>query len=86
MMGAHLAHARVRWEVSAGITAEQGKLAQHPEKEKDAAIERHEAKRKSKVAVKYRDGENTWTGRGRPPRWLAAKIAAGARREDYAVR
>ncbi len=41
---------------------------------------------KAKIAVKYRDGENTWTGRGRPPRWLAAKVAAGARREDYAVR
>lgn len=32
------------------------------------------------VAPKYRNPENqaeTWTGRGRQPKWVAAKIAAG---------
>ncbi len=41
----------------------------------------------AKVAAKYRDPETgeTWTGRGRPPRWLAAKEAEGRRREEFAV-
>jgi len=42
---------------------------------------------KGSVAVKYRDPhnpENTWTGRGRMPRWLVAATKAGkAKREDF---
>lgn len=40
------------------------------------------------VAVRYRNpenGEETWTGRGKQPRWLAAKLAAGANLESFAV-
>jgi DNA-binding protein H-NS len=44
---------------------------------------------KGKVAVKYRDPknpENTWTGRGRMPRWLAAAIKSGkAKKENFLV-
>lgn len=39
------------------------------------------------LTVKYR-GPNegdTWTGRGRPPRWLVALEATGKKRIDYAV-
>ena len=46
------------------------------------------AKRKRSVAVKYRDPKNpgnTWTGRGRMPRWLAEAIRAGKKREDFLV-
>jgi DNA-binding protein H-NS len=39
------------------------------------------------VAVKYRDPkspDNTWTGRGRMPRWLVAATKGGkARKEDF---
>jgi DNA-binding protein H-NS len=46
-------------------------------------------KAKGKVAVKYRDPknpENTWTGRGRPPRWLAAAMKGGkAKKEDFLI-
>lgn len=41
----------------------------------------------SKVAVKYRNtasGE-TWSGRGRTPKWLADAEASGAKREDFLV-
>ena len=41
------------------------------------------------VPVKYVNPENrteTWTGRGRKPRWLAAKLDKGAKLEDFAVR
>lgn len=39
------------------------------------------------VAVKYRNvatGE-TWTGRGKMPRWLAAEVAKGRSKEQFAV-
>lgn len=40
----------------------------------------------SKVAAKFRSpaGE-TWSGRGRTPKWLAEAEAAGAKRESFAV-
>jgi DNA-binding protein H-NS len=41
------------------------------------------------VAAKYVNPENrseTWTGRGRKPRWLTAKLDKGAKMEDFAVR
>jgi DNA-binding protein H-NS len=44
---------------------------------------------KGSVAVKYRDPknpQNTWTGRGRMPRWLAAATKGRkARKEDFLV-
>jgi DNA-binding protein H-NS len=41
------------------------------------------------VAAKYvnpDDRTQTWTGRGRKPKWLVAKIEKGAKLEDFAVR
>ena len=44
-------------------------------------------KGKGSVAVKYRDPqnpENTWTGRGRMPRWMAAATKSGkVKKEDF---
>ncbi|MBR0663998.1 H-NS histone family protein [Roseomonas hellenica] len=38
------------------------------------------------VPVKYRSPNgDTWSGRGRPPRWLAVLEAEGKNREDYRV-
>lgn len=42
----------------------------------------------SKVAPKYRNPENpteTWTGRGRQPRWLAAKVKKGSKATDFLI-
>lgn len=42
-----------------------------------------------KVPPKYRNPANpaeTWTGRGRQPRWLAAETAAGKSLEDFLIR
>ncbi len=39
------------------------------------------------VAAKYRypsTGE-TWTGRGKMPRWLQAQVVAGKRKEDFLI-
>jgi DNA-binding protein H-NS len=38
--------------------------------------------------VKYRNKDNpeeTWTGRGRQPKWLSARLAKGAKLADFAV-
>ena len=47
-------------------------------------------KRKTaKVAPKYRNPANTkdtWTGRGRQPRWVAAEIANGRKLEDLLIK
>ncbi|HQR78526.1 MAG TPA: H-NS histone family protein, partial [Burkholderiaceae bacterium] len=37
------------------------------------------------VAIKYRDGDNTWTGRGNKPRWLVARLEEGKQLADFAV-
>ena len=42
-----------------------------------------------KVAAKYAnpdDPTETWTGRGRKPRWLAAKIRAGEKQEKFLIK
>jgi DNA-binding protein H-NS len=39
-----------------------------------------------KVAIKYRDEKgNTWTGRGKTPRWLVEAEKLGKTREQFAV-
>ncbi len=41
------------------------------------------------VAIKYRDPknpQNTWTGRGRTPRWMVAALKGGkAKKEDFLI-
>ena len=42
----------------------------------------------SKLPPKFRDPgdpENTWAGRGKRPKWLEAKLAAGATLEDFRI-
>ena len=46
------------------------------------------ARKGKPVAVKYRnakDSSQTWTGRGRPPRWLAEAMKKGAKKESFLV-
>lgn len=42
-----------------------------------------------KVAPKYRNPDNpkeTWTGRGKQPRWMAAMVKKGKKPEDFLIR
>ena len=50
------------------------------------AKKKGDAKRAS-PGVKYRDPStgNSWSGRGRPARWITEYEAAGRKREDFAV-
>ena len=47
-------------------------------------------KGKGQVAVKFRDPknpENTWTGRGRMPRWMSAATKGGkAHKDDFLIK
>ena len=41
-----------------------------------------------KVAPKYRNPDNkteTWTGRGRQPRWVVARLSKGAKLSDFSI-
>lgn len=43
---------------------------------------------RAKVAPKYRNPNNpeeTWSGRGRAPGWMAAHIQAGGKKDDLAI-
>jgi DNA-binding protein H-NS len=43
---------------------------------------------RSKSAAKYANPENkseTWTGRGRKPNWLVARLKKGAKIEDFSI-
>lgn len=53
-------------------------------KQSGAAVKKKSA---SAVAAKYRgpNGE-TWSGRGLTPRWLAALVAQGQTKEDFAIK
>ena len=45
-------------------------------------------KPKKKAVIKFRNHENhdeTWTGRGRKPAWLQAKLDEGAFEDDYKI-
>jgi DNA-binding protein H-NS len=44
--------------------------------------------RRSEIAPKYRNPENpseTWTGRGREPKWLQHQIASGKSKDDFLI-
>lgn len=46
-------------------------------------------KRRSKVAIKFRNPANPsekWTGRGRQPRWMTAAIKAGKKRNSFLIK
>ena len=50
-------------------------------------LKKHRRGRKAKVAAKYREPASgqTWSGRGRTPKWLQAAEATGKRRESFSV-
>jgi DNA-binding protein H-NS len=55
----------------------------------DEIVGRGKGKKGGTVAVKYRNSDNmseTWTGRGRQPRWLVAQLKKGAKLEKFLVK
>ena len=82
--------ARIREAIAHyGLTSDDlfGKVSRRQEKApaKAAAVRRKSRAKGQKLAVKFKDGDNTWTGRGNRPRWLVAKLAEGKTLKDFAV-
>lgn len=53
------------------------------------AIEGHQRRSYRKVPPKYRNPDNlgeTWSGRGKRPRWLAAQLRSGKRLDHFLIR
>ena len=47
-----------------------------------------ERRSKRHAKIKYRDPEqpeNTWTGKGRPPKWMQMKLDGGATKDQFQV-
>lgn len=44
------------------------------------------ATKTSSVAIKYRRGTDTWTGRGLKPKWLVGYLETGGKLEDLEVK
>ncbi len=67
-----------------GVTAED--LSEHRPR-RGRGAKKAPARARKPVAPKFRNGKTgeTWSGRGRTPRWLAALEAQGKSREDYRI-
>jgi len=63
------------------------KVAKAAKSAKPAKAKATPAKARKPVAAKYRNAETneTWSGRGKPPKWLKALEAAGRKREEFLV-
>ena len=76
-------------EARAGFRQKIAKLAKKEGLKLTDVLEGRRRGRKSKgsVAIKYRDNNgNTWTGRGRMPRWMVAATKNGrAKKNDFLV-
>lgn len=69
-----------------GTAAKSGKPAKQAKPTKKASSRK--GKKLGKVAPKYRNPANrteTWTGRGKQPRWLAAEVANGKTVESFLI-
>lgn len=82
--------ARIREAITQyGLTSDDlfGRVSRRQEKAPAprATVRRKSKSKGQKVAVKFRHGVNTWTGRGSRPNWLAAKLSEGKALDDFAV-
>jgi len=78
---------------SSGYTAEEVFGTEAPARGRVAKVAKAPAKKAvrklGKVAPKYRNPANpkeTWTGRGKQPRWLAAHTTKGKKLEDFLIK
>ena len=58
------------------------------EEKKPASRGKSAPRKRAKAKVKFRhpkNSKNTWTGRGRMPKWMVAEIEKGKKKEDFAV-
>ena len=87
-----LLHEEVTSELSRKIEAEKAKLEERLQKINMATAKRGavEGQRRPypKVLTKYRNPKNpkeTWSGRGKQPRWLTAQLGAGKKLNQFLI-
>ena len=51
-----------------------------------SAGDKAQTKRNIPVSIKYKQGEKTWTGRGRKPKWLEDYLAQDGKLEELLVK
>ena len=71
-------------EVFGGVAPARGRAAKATKAPAKKAV-----RKLGKVAPKYRNPANpkeTWTGRGKQPRWLAAHTTKGKKLEDFLIK
>lgn len=81
--------ARVRSEVVKYVEAHGYTMAELFGREVGGGARTRRAAPVKKIAPKYRNPSNpqeTWTGRGRAPRWLQAQLDKGRKREKFLIR
>lgn len=84
---------KAQQEKLAGARAEIERIAREAGVSIDDLLSQAKAPRKAAgerkpVAAKYRnpaDASQTWSGRGKRPRWLADAISAGKKLESFAI-
>jgi DNA-binding protein H-NS len=65
------------------VAASQGRRGRPREVEGTVAAKKNSSR---KVAIKYRDDKgNSWTGRGKTPRWLVEAEKSGKNRADFLI-
>lgn len=82
------AEAMQKVEVASVIAEIKAKMAEFGITAEDLREAGPRGKRKGGVvAAKYRNAATgeTWTGRGKPPRWMAAQLLAGKTKEDFLI-
>ena len=83
-------HARVNEELARRIWLEKAKLEERLHRVR-AVLDENERERGPypKVFAKYRNPTNpeeTWAGRGKQPRWLAAQLRSGKKLDQFLIR
>ncbi|MCX7155363.1 MAG: H-NS histone family protein [Rhodocyclales bacterium] len=81
------AEAARKAETAAMIAEIQAKMAEYGITVADLRGGAKKPATRKAVAAKYRHPatHETWSGRGRPPHWLADEVAKGRKREEFLV-
>jgi DNA-binding protein H-NS len=85
-------HLEVRSVLAGRISTEKKKLEQRLEQLRSSGASdgsRHERRPYPRVFPKYRNPakpEETWAGRGKQPRWLAAQLRSGKNLDDFRIK
>src|SRR3954468_12697616 len=79
---------RIAAEVGYEVTFTKPGKGDGRRRQKAGETKQSAASSRGKVAPKYRNPDNlaeTWTGRGRQPRWVQAALAHGRALSDFAI-